>query len=91
MNTRIFDLLYFGTPHPDDGQKWPKNVSATNWENMYHLCILLVFINNYVKSFYIQVQRREILLTWCHILREPELYVFELRIRAVLNIKIQGF
>ena len=51
MNARIFDLLYFGTAHPDDGQKWPKNVGATNWENMYHLCILLVFINNYVKSF----------------------------------------
>ena len=32
------------TAHPDDGQTRPKHVAATNWENIYHLCILLVFI-----------------------------------------------
>ena len=31
--------------HPDDGHQWPKQVGAINRENMYYLCILLVFIN----------------------------------------------
>ena len=39
-------LYYSVTAHPDDGQTRPKQVSATNWENIYHLCILLVFISN---------------------------------------------
>jgi hypothetical protein len=29
------------TAHPDDGQARPKHV-----ENMYHLCVLLVFVSN---------------------------------------------
>jgi hypothetical protein len=34
---------YSVTAHPDDGQARLKHVGATNWENKYHLCILLVF------------------------------------------------
>jgi hypothetical protein len=40
-------ITYYVTAHLDDGQKWPKHVGATNWENISHLCILLVFISNY--------------------------------------------
>jgi hypothetical protein len=36
-----------GTTHPEDGQERLKCVGATNWENMYHLCNLLVVISNY--------------------------------------------
>jgi hypothetical protein len=39
-------FYYSVTAHPDDGQARPKHVGATDWENMYHLCILLVFISN---------------------------------------------
>jgi hypothetical protein len=35
------------TAHPDDGQARPNHVGATNWENIYNLCILLVFINEF--------------------------------------------
>jgi hypothetical protein len=42
-----FCITYYITAHPDDGQTRPKYVGATNWENIYHLCILLVFISNY--------------------------------------------
>jgi hypothetical protein len=35
------------TAHPDDSQAHPKHVGATDRENMYHLCILLVLISNY--------------------------------------------
>jgi hypothetical protein len=35
------------TAHPDDGQTRPKHAGATNWKNVYHLCILLFFISNY--------------------------------------------
>jgi hypothetical protein len=35
------------TAHSDDGQARPKHVGATDWENTYNLCILLVFISNY--------------------------------------------
>jgi hypothetical protein len=38
---------YSVTSHPDDGQARPKYVGATDWENIYHLYILLVFISNY--------------------------------------------
>jgi hypothetical protein len=34
------------TAHPDDGQARPKHVGATDWENIYYLCILLFFISN---------------------------------------------
>jgi hypothetical protein len=44
MKAHVVELLYSVTAHPDDGQKWPKHVDAMNWENMYHLCILLVFL-----------------------------------------------
>jgi hypothetical protein len=40
-------ITYSVTAHPDDGQARPKHVGATNWENIYHLCILLVFISNF--------------------------------------------
>jgi hypothetical protein len=30
------------TTHPDDGQKRPKHVGATNLENIYHLCIFFL-------------------------------------------------
>ena len=40
-------ITYSVTAHPDDGQARPKHVAATNRENIYHLCILLVFISNY--------------------------------------------
>jgi hypothetical protein len=40
-------ITYFVTAHPEDGQARPKHVGATDWENIYHLCILLVFISNY--------------------------------------------
>jgi hypothetical protein len=40
-------ITYFVTAHPDDGQTWPEHIGAKNWENIYHLCILLVFISNY--------------------------------------------
>jgi hypothetical protein len=39
-------ITYSVTAHPDHGQAWPKHVGATNWENIYHLCILFVFISN---------------------------------------------
>jgi hypothetical protein len=39
-------LYYSVTAHPDDGQARPKHVGATNGENIYHLCILLVFVSN---------------------------------------------
>jgi hypothetical protein len=35
----------------NDGQKWPKHVGAMNWENIYHLCILLFSLIN---RFYIR-------------------------------------
>ena len=44
MHTSFY---YSVTEHPDDGQTRRKRVGATNWENIYHLYILLVFINNY--------------------------------------------
>jgi hypothetical protein len=40
-------ITYSATAHPDDGQARPKHVGATNWENIYRLCILVVFISNY--------------------------------------------
>jgi hypothetical protein len=47
---RMHTSLYYSvTAHPDDGQARPKDVGATNWENIYHLCILLVFVSNYTK------------------------------------------
>jgi hypothetical protein len=39
-------ITYSVTAHPEDGQARPKQVGTTNWENIYHLCILLVFISN---------------------------------------------
>jgi hypothetical protein len=36
-------ITYSVTVHPEDGQAKPKHVGATNWENIYNLCILLVF------------------------------------------------
>jgi hypothetical protein len=41
-----YRIIYSVTAHPDDGQARPKHVGATNWENIYNLCILLVFIGN---------------------------------------------
>ena len=32
--------------HPDDDQQWRKHVGAINWENVYYLCVLLVYFNN---------------------------------------------
>ena len=40
-------LYYSVTAHPDDGQARPKQADATNSENIYHVCILLVFTSNY--------------------------------------------
>ena len=40
-------ITYSVTAHPDDGQARSKHVGASNWEKMYNLCILLVFISNY--------------------------------------------
>jgi hypothetical protein len=45
-NAQVVELLYSVTSHPDDNEKWPKHVDAINSKNIYHLCILLVFINN---------------------------------------------
>ena len=39
-------ITYCVTAHPDDGQTRPKHVGATNWESIYHLCILLAFTGN---------------------------------------------
>ena len=39
-------LCYSVTAHPDGVQTRPKHVGATNWQNIYHLCILVVFISN---------------------------------------------
>ena len=40
-------ITYSVSAHPDDAQARPKHVGAKNWENIYHLCILLAFISNY--------------------------------------------
>ena len=40
-------ISYTVTAHTDDGQAPPKHVGATDWENIYYLYILLVFISNY--------------------------------------------
>ena len=45
----IVELLNSVTAHPDDDKKWPKHVGSMNCENIYHLCILLAFINNYTR------------------------------------------
>ena len=47
VNKCILTHGYSVTAYPGDGQKWPKHVDAMNWENLYRLCILFVFINNY--------------------------------------------
>jgi hypothetical protein len=40
-------LYYSVTANREDGQPPPKHVDVTNSENIYNLCILLVFISNY--------------------------------------------
>jgi hypothetical protein len=44
-------FYYSVTAHHDDGQARPKHVGVTNWENIYHLCILLDFISNYSLTY----------------------------------------
>jgi hypothetical protein len=44
-------ITFSVTAHPDDGQARPKYVGATDWENIYHLCILLIFIRNDLPKF----------------------------------------
>jgi hypothetical protein len=60
---------YSVTTHPDDGQKWPKHVRSTNLENVYHLCILLVFINNYTTMHGVEhiKQPQEVRYRGCHV------------------------
>jgi hypothetical protein len=36
-------ITYSVTAHLEDGQARPKHVAATNLENIFHLCILLIF------------------------------------------------
>jgi hypothetical protein len=43
-------ITYYVTAHPDYGQARSKHAGAKNWENMYHLYILLVFISNYTSG-----------------------------------------
>jgi hypothetical protein len=38
-------ITYSVTEDPDDDQKRPKHVGATNRENVYNLCILLGFVS----------------------------------------------
>ena len=45
-------MYYLLSNSATDGQIRPKNIGATNWENMYHLCILLVFISKHDKKLW---------------------------------------
>ena len=49
--------------HPDDSQARPKEVGAINWENIHHLCILLVFFNNLISSIHSETFWQNIAIT----------------------------